>query len=596
MDILRRILALLTPPEKRRGFLLLLATMMMVVIELAGIGAIASFIALVSDPDMLARSKWLSALRGWSGIGGIREFLLVSGIALFAIFIVRNVFGLYLMWFRLDYLRKISNSMTHRLLQYYLSRPYEFFLRANSATLVKNVTAEVNPLITGCLYSWMMLLSDLAMALAVLGLLVWHDPVITGVAVLCVVGIGGFVPVFTKRRLLPLGKKNRKLLAAIYKIANEAIGGAKEIKILGREAYFLDRFRATLSERERTVITYRILSDAPRYLLEMLVVGGLLLLVLVVVSASTNYAAVAGTVALFATAAYRLIPTGDRILKSIAGLHFNRAILDALGEGLRPVAALPARQGETAQPLPFSSRIALRDVSFRYAGAETDAVSHLSLEVPCNRSVAFVGPTGAGKTTLVDLIIGLLAPSAGGIEIDGVALTDANRRAWQLNVGYVPQHVFLLDDTVRRNIAIGIADADIDDAALREAARMAHVEEFVASLPSGFDTVIGERGVRLSGGQRQRIGIARALYRRAKVLVLDEATSALDGITESVIEQAISELAGKITVVIIAHRLTTVRRCEQIFLMESGRIVASGNYDLLMRDNATFRAMARAAE
>jgi ABC-type multidrug transport system fused ATPase/permease subunit len=288
------------------------------------------------------------------------------------------------------------------------------------------------------------------------------------------------------------------------------------------------------------------------------------------------------------------MPLGHRMLSSIAGLQFNSAILDALAEGLAPVP--PGALAPPPSPLPFEQSIRFRSVGFRYAGAAQDTLADLSLEIAANEAVAFVGPTGVGKTTIVDLLAGLLAPSAGAIEVDGVTLDDATRRRWQANIGYVPQQVFLLDDTIRRNIAVGVQDPEIDETALQRAAAMAHVEEFVAKLPERYETVIGERGIRLSGGQRQRIGIARALYRRAKLLVLDEATSSLDGIAESIIEDAIAELAGKITVVIIAHRLTTVRRCDRIHLMEAGRIVASGRYEDLMRDNATFRAMARAAE
>ncbi len=592
--MLKRIVTLLDAAQRRRALVLLLAALVMAGLEVATIGGIAGFIAAVADSRLLETKRWIADLRATLGLVDMRDFLFAAGVALFVLFLLRNAFGFFLLWYRLKFLHGTRQALSARLLAFYLSRPYAYFLGVNSAGITKNVTVEVNTLITTCLFSWIMLISDVVMGGAILALLLLHDPVMTGIGALVVAALAAFVPGFTRRRLKPLGHRYRQLNEDLFKTTGEAVGGIKEIKVLGRESFFARRFEEIADEHARVTIKYMMITDGPRYFLEMMVIGGILVLMMLALATTSDYATVAGTVALFAAAAYRMMPLGHRMLTSIAGLQFNSAILDALAEGLKPLpreALAPA-----PAPLPFADRIALRRVAFRYGGAARDTLADLSLEIACNDAVAFVGPTGVGKTTVVDLLTGLLAPTAGAIEIDGAALDDATRRRWQANVGYVPQQVFLLDDTIRRNIAVGVPDGEIDEAALRRAAAMAHVEEFVAKLPEGYDTVIGERGVRLSGGQRQRIGIARALYRRAKMLVLDEATSSLDGIAESIIEDAIGELAGKVTVVIIAHRLTTVRRCNVIHLMEGGRIVASGSYEQLMRDNATFRAMARAAE
>ncbi len=589
-----KILSILSPRERRNAQLVLLTAIVMAVIEVAGIGAVAAFIAAVADPNVLAGNRWLAELRARSGLESTRDFLLAAGLALFAVFLFRNAFGIFVLWFRLRFLHGTKQAMTTRLLAYYLRRPYEYFLEVNSATIAKNITIEVNALINGCLFSWIVLISDVLMGLAVLALLFWYDPVLTAIATVSVGGLVALIPLITRRRLHPLGERYRALTDGLFKTTNEAIGGIKEIKVLNREPFFVRMFDRIATAYARVTIRYMMLTDAPRYVLEVVVVGGILATVLVALSTSADYAAFAGTVTLFAVAAYRLMPLGHRLLTSIAGLQFNRAVLDALAEGLRP--RREAALAPVAEPLPFVRGVRFRDVSFRYVTAPVETIRAVSFDIACSASVAFVGPTGVGKTTIVDLLTGLLAPSQGAIDVDGIALDDETRRRWQANIGYVPQQVFLLDDTIRRNIAVGVPDAEIDEAELKRAAAMAHVEEFVAKLPQGYDTVIGERGIRLSGGQRQRIGIARALYRRAKLLVLDEATSSLDGIAESIIEDAIAELSGKITVVIIAHRLTTVRHCDVIHLMEGGRIVASGRYEDLMRDNATFRAMSRAAE
>ena len=592
--MLKRIFALLDARQRQRTFFLLLFALVMAVIEVVTIAGIAGFIAAVADSKLLEARPWIVHLRATLGLSDTRHFLGAAGAALFGLFLLRNAVGLFLLHYRLNFLHGTRRTLTSRLLAYYLSRPYDYFLRINSARITKNIAIEVNLLITTCLFSWIMLISDTAMGVAILALLFWYDPLLTGVAALAVGMIAALVPGFTNKRLKPLGARYRQLTENLFKTTNEAIGGIKEIKVLGRESFFASRFDETAAEHARVTVKYMMITDGPRYLLEMVVIGGILIIMLLALAATADYAVVAGTVTLFAAAAYRMMPLGHRMLSSVAGLQFNGVILDALAEGLKP---LPVEaHALLSTPLPFANNIRFRDVSFRYADATDDTLRDTAFEIACNQAVAFVGPTGVGKTTVVDLLTGLLTPSSGTIEIDGVTVSEETRRSWQANIGYVPQQVFLLDDSIRRNIAIGVQDSEIDEAALRRAAEMAHVDEFVAKLPQGYETVIGERGIRLSGGQRQRIGIARALYRRANLLVLDEATSSLDGIAESIIEDAIGELSGKVTIVIIAHRLTTVRHCDVIHLMEAGRIVASGRYDDLLRDNSTFRAMARAAE
>jgi len=592
--MLKRILALLDAPQRRSAMVLLLSALVMAGIEVATIGGIAGFIAAVADLKALDSKRWIADIRASLGLSDARDFLIAAGVVLFVLFLLRNAFGFFLLWYRLRFLHGTRRTLTARLLAFYLSRPYAYFLGVNSAAITKNVAVEVNLLITTCLFSWIMLISDVVMGVAILALLLWHDPLMTGIAVVAVGGLAAFVPGFTRKRLKPLGARYRALNETLFKTTAEALGGIKEIKVLGREGFFARRFDETAEQHARVTIRYMMITDAPRYFLEMMVIGGILALMVAALATTSDYAALAGTVALFAAAAYRMMPLGHRMLSSVAGLQFNAAILDALAEGLKPVP--PGALAPPPAPLPYAKQIRFRDVGFCYQGAAEETLHDLSFEISANEAVAFVGPTGVGKTTVVDLLAGLLAPTRGTIEIDGTPLDETTRRAWQANIGYVPQQVFLLDDTIRRNIAVGVPDAEIDEAALMRAAAMAHVDEFVSKLPERYDTAIGERGVRLSGGQRQRIGIARALYRRAKLLVLDEATSSLDGIAESIIEEAIAELSGKVTVVIIAHRLTTVRHCARIHLMEGGCIVAAGPYESLMRDNATFRAMARAAE
>jgi ABC-type multidrug transport system fused ATPase/permease subunit len=306
---------------------------------------------------------------------------------------------------------------------------------------------------------------------------------------------------------------------------------------------------------------------------------------------------VIGLVSLYAVAAYRMMPSLDSLLKQLTSLRFSAAVIDNLEEHLRDIIHDQMVDDGHRQTLPFDQTIHLQSITFRYPNSSTLVLDNLSVKIPKNRSIAFVGPSGVGKSTLVDIVLGLLTPDAGKLIVDGVPVTSENLRSWQNGIGYVPQDIYLCDDTLVRNIAFGLDESDIDLDAVIAAAKLAHLHDFIeAELPDGYDTVVGERGTRLSGGQRQRVGIARALYHKPKVLVLDEATSSLDGITERIVTEAIQGLSGERTIVVIAHRLSTIRYCNAIHLMQSGKIVATGTYDELMTNNTMFQSMARNGE
>jgi ABC-type multidrug transport system fused ATPase/permease subunit len=329
------ILAILSPRERRNALLVLVAAFVMAAIEVVGIGAVAAFIAAVADPQVIERSAWLSTLRARSGVESARDFLLLAGIGLFTVFLFRNVFGAFALSYRLHVLHGTKQAMTTRLLAHYLSQPYEYFLRMNSATVAKNITIEVNALINGCLFSWISLISDVLMCLAVMSLLAWHDPVLTVIAAAFVGCFVATIPLVTRRHLQPLGERYRALTDGLFKTTNEAIGGIKEIKVLGRESFFTRVFERTATAYARVTILYMMIMDAPRYVLEIVVVGGVLLTVLIALSTTADYASFAATVALFAVAAYRLMPLGHRMLSSVAGLQFNRAVRLASEEGLK---------------------------------------------------------------------------------------------------------------------------------------------------------------------------------------------------------------------------------------------------------------------
>jgi ABC-type multidrug transport system fused ATPase/permease subunit len=401
------------------------------------------------------------------------------------------------------------------------------------------------------------------------------------------------------RRLL--AQNGRELLRANterFRIAAEAAGGFKEVKLMGLEAGYLARFDDPSARRARRAAQANLIGMMPRYAIEGLAFGVLLTLILLLLLRNEGALLPAiPTLGVVAFSVMRLLPALQQIYSSLASIRGATAVLDHIHADYTAARTVPPPAPAAAAPrLDLTRDLALSGIGYAYPGAGRPALSDLTLTIPARRTIGIVGGTGAGKTTLVDIILGLLTPQAGEIRVDGTALTPATLRAWQDTLGYVPQSIYLTDASIAANIAFGVPPEAIDMAAVERAARIAALHDFVAAeLPRGYDTVVGERGVRLSGGQRQRIGIARAVYRDPSVLILDEATSALDNITERVVMEAVANLQGEKTVILIAHRLTTVRGCDAILMMERGRVVDIGTYDELVAGNETFRRMAGSA-
>jgi ABC-type multidrug transport system fused ATPase/permease subunit len=397
-----------------------------------------------------------------------------------------------------------------------------------------------------------------------------------------------------------IGKEQVAANVMKYKTATEALSGIKDLKIMGRERHLLERFAIQAQHYAHNNVIHGTIAQLPRYALEVMALGGVLLMVL-------YYLGVKGEspsqtipfLALYVYAGYRLLPALQQIFANLTTVRYNLAALDLLCRDLHEGGG--AVDGEAvlqhsaaAEPLPFSRECELRDLQFSYGGNQTPAIRGISLTIARNASIGLVGATGSGKSTLVDIIIGLLCPDSGQLLVDGAIVDGEMLVSWQRNFGYVPQHIYLTDDTVTRNIAFGVPDAEIDLAAVIRAARIANLHEFIEQqLPKGYDTVIGERGVRLSGGQRQRIGIARALYHDPAILIMDEATNALDGVTEEAVMEALGRLAGQKTIIMIAHRLTTVKECDLVYILERGQIVSQGTYEELQQSSEWFQAASR---
>jgi ABC-type multidrug transport system fused ATPase/permease subunit len=598
-DAIKKLLDLLNERDRRQGLILLLSMLLVAAFETAGIASIMPFMAVVTDPSVIHSNKWLSTLYNYLGFSGDRDFLRFLGVSVVVLLVVSNLIKAANSWLTQRYHNKLNYVLAQRLLAKYMSQPYAFFLNRNTAELAKNILTEARNVVTGIVSPATDLVSRGLVALAIIGLLLVVDPT---VAIAIASGLGGLyaiIYVTARRKLNAIGRLQVDANAKKYKAADEALSGIKELKVLGREPYFLRQFATHSKRHAKSNATAGLIGDMPRFALEVIAFGGILGVVIYLLGRSESRGSLVPLLALYAFAGYRLLPALQQLFASAALLRRSVAALDVLHADLvSPVPDIlsPERrliENSCAPPLPFTDSLELRDLWFRYDGAPEPAIRGVSLRIGANNSIGIVGPTGCGKTTLVDIVLGLLHPSAGELRVDGRPITTDLLARWQRSIGYVPQQIYISDDTMARNIAFGVPESEIDMDAVRRAARIARLDEFIESeLAAGYDTGIGERGIRLSGGQRQRIGIARALYRDPALLVMDEATSALDGITEESVMDAVRTLSRRKTVILIAHRLTTVRECDVIYLMERGRIAISGSYDELRRKSEWFRAAA----
>jgi ATP-binding cassette, subfamily B, bacterial PglK len=595
MALYRKLLILFPPRQRLQVKLIAPAIILTALLQVAGIGSVMPFLAVVSDPSIIQRSQALRAVYEFFGFSSSQGFLLLLGSVSFALLLIGNLVTALTTWWMVRFAEMRTHYLASVVLEHYLNRPYVFFLDKNSAELGVRVLSDVVQIVTGIVLPMLQVVSQLALTLFLLAFLFAVDPVLSVTVFIGLGGIYAAVYWIVRGRLSTIGAMKAEANEDQFRALLEATGAIKEIKLLNLEHVFLNRFKRPNLTMARAVASQSVLSLVPNYAMETIAFGGILGVVLVMLATGGKLSQVLPLVGLYGYAIMRIKPALQIAYASISQIRFNEPVLDRVVEEFRdiPLEIQPTAVDRNAKSkVRARERIELRGITFQYPGAPRPLFENLSLEIKAASSVAFVGLTGSGKTTLVDIILGLLVPAGGVLSVDGTPVTDANRRQWQADLSYVPQQIYLSDDTVLRNIAFGAET--VDSAAAERAARTANIHEFIAEeLPLGYETRVGERGVRLSGGQRQRIGIARSLYRDADVLILDEATSALDMITEAKLFESIRSSTRTKTLIIVAHRIATVRECDTIFLMDRGRITASGTYEELLASNDQFRAMAR---
>ena len=596
-DVLRTYKLLLDAHARREFYALCALAVLTAFLEMLAVASIMPFLAALASPGLIASNARLAAVQAFLGTASQAEFLAYLGGIVLLVLVAANATAATTTWLLLRFANRQGHALSVRMLATYLAKPYEFYLGRHTADLQKNVFGEVFRVTGGIFIPSVQIMAKLCVVMLISTLLVLVNPLLA-IIVAGVLGTGYLILYRIARVTLHrAGCVSVEAGTLRARIGIESLAGAKEIKLLGRERAFLDQFEAPSLRWADAQTKAQALSHLPRYAVETVALSLILLLAIYLLGKGSGISELLPVLGLYAFAGYRLMPALQQVFAGFAAMRNSQASLDAVIADLQPHAELLAASGKAPRRarIPIEASVELVNVRYQYPGAAAWTLQPVTLRIPKNSSVALVGATGCGKTTVVDLLMGLLRPTEGCLRVDGAEIDAHNVREWQRSIGHVPQQIFLCDDTIARNIALGLPDGELDRARVEQAARIARLHDFVAgSLPKGYDTLVGERGIRLSGGQRQRIAIARALYSDPDLLVLDEATSALDNVTENAVFEALQALAGSKTIVMVAHRLSTVRSCDLICVMEHGCIVERGSYGELMGSSQRFRALATA--
>ena len=505
------------------------------------------------------------------------ELIQLAAAAIFLVYLTKNIFLGVSTWIQRGFLTKISARLSARMLEIYIRQPYSYHLRQNSSVLIRN-TQDGSMVVAGGIEPSLTVLSDGLIAVSLFVVLVVVEPLGTLSAIAIFLSATYLFQHFTNSRLQRWGKQRQQQKGKIIQTIQQSLGAVKDVQVLGREQMFIDIHREQQVVDTGLLRRIGMIQALPRLWLEIVAMGSMASLVVIMLWVGKDVDEIVPVVGLFALSAFRVLPSVNKIVNGLQTLKVTRSTIETIHQDL----GLAVSHSNIVDDGEFEfSLLTTSNLNFRYEMTEEDVLKDVNISVRRGEAVGFVGQSGSGKSTLIDILLGLLDPKTGSVMINSLSIGEVKRQ-WQHVVGYIPQTIFLMDDSLRRNIAIGIADSEIDEVAIQDALKSAQLEDFVASLPEGLDTVVGERGVRLSGGQRQRIGIARALYHRPSVLVLDEATSSLDTETEKGVMQAVQALQGDKTVIIVAHRLSTVEYCDRLYRLDAGRIVDEGTFDEVM--------------
>ena len=588
---------LLTSQQRKRLLRLQFLVLLMAFSEVVGVAAIGPFMAVVGDTSYLTGDGTLAKVYQFTGITQPSEFLYWLGIVVLVALTLAASISMFTTWRLAIYSNRVGAELGIRLYKHYMHQPWLFHSSGNSSQLTNNIAIECSRLTHQVITPLMQINAKAILVIVMATAIFLINPLIAFVGITLFVTTYFVLYKLVRKYLSNSGRIVSYANRLRLKLINEGFGGVKDILILGRQKNFVEQFEAVSVQFAKSQGTIQSLAQIPRYAMELIAFGSIIILILyLLASYNGELGSILPLLSIYALAGFKLLPAFQQIYAGVSTLRSHINAFENLQVDLESSQQkLKNDLNSSSYQLKLNSEISMQDVSFKYPGKTEPALNHIDISFPVNQVTGLVGASGSGKSTAIDLLLGLITPDHGELLIDGKLLTTTDLIEWQNNIGYVPQSIFLSDASIKENIAFGLAFEDINDKQVINAAKMAHLDSFVESLPDGINTRVGERGIQLSGGQRQRIGIARALYHDPDVLVLDEATSALDGITEKMVMNAIHDFSGRKTIIMIAHRLATVKQCDQIYLMDKGKVVDKGTFDQLMTKNPTFQHMAKHA-
>ncbi|WP_022765760.1 ABC transporter ATP-binding protein [Butyrivibrio sp. XPD2006] len=575
--IISKLKVLLDKKQKRQMVGIVILMLIGGVLESLGIAMIAPVMQVVIDPQKVEESKILSGIYNLFNLSSTTQLAALIMVALILVFVIKNIFLYFMNVVQLRFVYTNQFATSRRMMINFMQRPYEYYLNADTTVIQRNITSDVNNLYA-LILSCLQLISEIIVFVCLVAILLSQDAKMTLTIATLLVIVLLVIKYFIKPVMVKAGQDNQDYYSGLYKWIYESVTGIKEIKVAAKENYFINGYADCGAGYVNAVQKYNLYNSTPRLLIETIAIAGMVGYMLVVMLSGTSITTLLPQLTVLAAAAARLLPSANRINNYLTSIAYFEPFLDNVSDNLQSEIHDESisynsddyRVKTAVTKLPVTKTIRVEDITYKYPGTDKLILDKATMEIPVGKSVGIVGTSGAGKTTIVDVLLGLLEPESGRILADGVDV-NTNYQGWLKNIGYIPQTIFMTDSTIRKNVAFGVPDDEIDDNKVWQALKEAALDEFVKELPEGLDTQIGERGIRLSGGQRQRIGIARALFEDPEVLVLDEATSALDNDTEAAIMDSINRLHGRKTLVIIAHRLQTIEKCDMIYSIGEGK-------------------------
>ena len=597
IKIIKHLFKLLTPIQRKGFYALQALAIIMALTQVVGVASIVPFMALVGDMNQLQEDTIFAQAYKASGITSESQFIFWLGVGVLVMLFISSVISMITTWRLSLFANKVGVELADRLYTHYLKQDWLFHASGSSAQLTKKIATESLRVTSGILLPLVHMNGNIILVIFMALSIFIFDPIVAIIGVIIFAISYYFVFSIVSFTLLRNGRSISEMYEERFRLMNEGFGGIKDVLLLGRHTDFINRFYKTGQTFAFTSGVNAALAHAPRYFMELIAFGSMIALVLYLFSSHDgNVSLILPILSVYAIAGIKLLPAFQQIYNSLANIEANIAAFESIEEDLNDSikAKLVTKKLEQGYLSP-KKQVSLENVTFTYPDKHEPVLNQLNISIPVNKVIGIVGPSGSGKSTLVDILLGLIEIKKGCLKIDGTIIDRANRRLWQNTIGFVAQAIFLSEGTIAENIAFGIPNNQIDHKKVKKALKLANLEEFVQALKLGVDTKVGERGVQLSGGQRQRIGIARALYNEAEVLFFDEATSSLDGITEKMIMEAVHEFSGKKTIVMIAHRLKTVEKCDQIFFIDEGKVADQGTFDELIERNEKFRNMANHA-